>query len=397
MRNVYYKVTPVPFPSVKISGLGCVSSIGIGLPDTLEGLLSSRDGITPIRLFSTEGSRAKTAGQVDETLADRAAAIAPKARRWSRPAQMVLVAMEEALRDNPDFIPEQAVIATTSGGMSLGEEFYRALAGRRSLAKANRRVRNYVPHEPVLQAMSVLGLNLPIRIVSNACASGTNALGLACQMLRAGTVQRVLAGGYDSLAELVFAGFDCLKASTEEKCRPFDAHRTGLALGEGAAIFCLERGDNGICITGYGGATDTHHLTQPHPSGIGPRTTMQRALACTGASPTSVDYINAHGTGTPLNDASEAQAIMELCPQAAVSSTKGMTGHTLGAAGAIEAAFCYLALKEGFLPPNINFNSTEFPLDIVANTARRTKPRRILSNSFGFGGANATVMMEDLR
>ncbi len=387
-------MTPVPFPSAKITGLGCVSPLGIGLPGTLEGLLASRDGISPVRLFSVEGSRAKTAGQVDDAIADRAAAIATKARRWSRPAQMVLVAMEEALRAHPDFAPEQAVIATTSGGMTLGEDFYRALIKRDGITKTTRRVRHYVPHDPVLQAMSALGLNIPVRIVSNACASGTNALGLACQMLRAGTVQRVLAGGYDTLAELVFAGFDCLKASTEEKCRPFDAARTGLALGEGAAIFCLERGDDGICITGYGGATDTHHLTQPHPSGIGPLTTMQRALACTGATPESVDYINAHGTGTPLNDASEAQAIMQLCPKAAVSSTKGMTGHTLGAAGAIEAAFCYLALKEGFLPANINFTSTEFPLDIVANTIRKTPPRRVLSNSFGFGGANATVMME---
>ena len=387
-------MTPVPFPSIKITGLGCVSPLGIGLPATLEGLLASRDGISPVRLFSTEGSRAQTAGQVDDSLGDRAAAIAPRAKRWSRPAQMVLLAMEEALRTHPGFVPEQAVIATTSGGMTLGEEFYRALVTQKRIPATTRRVRHYVPHEPVLQAMSALGLNLPVRIVSNACASGTNALGLACQMLRAGTVQRVIAGGYDAVAELVFAGFDCLKASTEEKCRPFDAARTGLALGEGAAIFCLERGDDGICITGYGGATDTHHLTQPHPSGLGPLTTMRRALACTGAAPETVDYINAHGTGTPLNDASEAQAIMALCPKAAVSSTKGMTGHALGAAGAIEAAFCYLALKEGFLPANINFNSTEFPLDIVANTVRRTPPKRILSNSFGFGGANATVMME---
>lgn len=371
-----------------------MSPLGIGIPATLDGLLNARDGISPVRLFSVEGSRAKTAGQIDEALRDRAAAITPKARRWSRPAQMVLVAMEEALRGAPGFIPNQTVIATTSGGMTLGEEFYRALIAQDGIARTTRRVRHYVPHEPVLQAMTALGLNTPVRIVSNACASGTNALGMACQMLRAGTAQRVLAGGYDTVAELVFAGFDCLKASTEEKCRPFDSARTGLALGEGAAIFCLERGEHGICITGYGGATDTHHLTQPHPSGIGPLTTMKRALDCAGADPASVDYINAHGTGTPLNDASEAAAIMQICPQAAVSSTKGMTGHALGAAGAIEAAFCHLALREGFLPPNINFNSTDYPLDIVANTARRTAPKRVLSNSFGFGGANATVMME---
>lgn len=387
-------MTPVPFPSVKIAGLGCVSPLGIGLPATLDSLLDSRDGISPVRLFSVEGSRARTAGQVDEALSERAVAVSPEAQGWSRPAQMVLLAMDEALRGAPGFVPEQTIVATTSGGMTLGEEFYRALVARDGIARTTRKVRHYVPHEPVLQAMSALGLNTPVRIISNACASGTNALGVACQMLRAGTAQRVLAGGYDTVAELVFAGFDCLKASTEEKCRPFDAARTGLALGEGAAIFCLERGENGICITGYGGATDTHHLTQPHPSGIGPLSTMRKALECAGIEPDSIDYINAHGTGTPLNDASEAQAIMQICPKAAVSSTKGMTGHALGAAGAIEAAFCYLALREGFLPANINFNSTEFPLDIVANTVRRTRPHRVLSNSFGFGGANATVLME---
>jgi 3-oxoacyl-[acyl-carrier-protein] synthase II len=204
----------------------------------------------------------------------------------------------------------------------------------------------------------------------------------------------VLAGGYDALSELVFAGFDCLRASTAEKCRPFDAARTGLALGEGAALFCLEKGDSDLCITGYGSCADTHHLTQPHPSGCGPLKAMRRALESAGVDPASVDYINAHGTGTPLNDSSEARAILALCPNAPVSSTKSMTGHALGAAGAIEAAFCCLALREEFLPSNINFTQSEFPLDIVANATRPAKAHRVLSNSFGFGGANAAVLLE---
>lgn len=245
-----------------------------------------------------------------------------------------------------------------------------------------------------MQAMAVFGFNAPVRIVSNACASGTNALGLACQMIRAGTARRVLAGGYDALSELVFAGFDCLRASTSEKCRPFDASRSGLTLGEGAALFCLERGDSDLSIIGYGSCADTHHLTQPHPSGCGPLNAMRRALESAQADPASVDYVNAHGTGTPLNDSSEARAILALCPQAPVSSTKSMTGHALGAAGAIEAAFCCLALREEFLPSTINFAQSEFPLDIVANVIRPTKAHRVISNSFGFGGANAAVLLE---
>jgi 3-oxoacyl-[acyl-carrier-protein] synthase II len=307
---------------------------------------------------------------------------------------MILAALAEALEASPGFVPDCVVMGTTSGEMLLGEKFYRAMVSGSQMRSATRRVRAYVPHEPVMQAMSVFHFDSPMRIVSNACASGTNALGLACQMIRAGAARRVLAGGYDVLSELVFAGFDCLRASTEERCRPFDANRTGLALGEGAAIFCLEPGDADLCLTGYGSAADTHHLTQPHPSGCGPLQAMRRALQTANADPASVDYINAHGTGTPLNDSSEARAILELCPRAPVSSTKSMTGHALGAAGAIEAAFCCVALREGFLPANINFAQSEFPLDIVANEVRHARPRRIISNSFGFGGANASVVIE---
>jgi 3-oxoacyl-[acyl-carrier-protein] synthase II len=382
------------FPTVQISGFGCVSPMGIGLPETTENLRRSRDGIAPVRLFPVSKCHSKTAGQIDESLADVSKSIASRAKRWTRAAQMILAALAEALEARPGFLPDCVVMGTTSGEMLLGEQFYRAMVSGSQMRSATRRVRAYVPHEPVMQAMSVFHFDSPMRIVSNACASGTNALGLACQMIRAGAARRVLAGGYDVLSELVFAGFDCLRASTAEKCRPFDANRTGLALGEGAAIFCLERGDAGLCLTGYGSAADTHHLTQPHPSGCGPSQAMRRALQTANADPASVDYINAHGTGTPLNDSSEARAILELCPRAPVSSTKSMTGHALGAAGAIEAAFCCVALREGFLPANINFAQSEFPLDIVANEVRDARPRRIISNSFGFGGANASVVIE---
>jgi 3-oxoacyl-[acyl-carrier-protein] synthase II len=384
----------VAFPSVEISGFGCVSPLGIGLQSTAENLRHSRDGIAPVRLFPVSNCHAKTAGQIDESLRDRATAIAARSKRWTRAAQMILAALAEALAARPGFVPDCVVMGTTSGEMLLGEEFYRALASGSPAWSATRRIRGYVPHEPVMQAMSIFHFDAPIRIVSNACASGTNALGLACQMIRAGTARRVLAGGYDALSALVFAGFDCLRASTADKCRPFDVGRTGLALGEGAAVFCLEKGDTGLCITGYGSSADTHHLTQPHPSGCGPLNAMRRALQTAGVDPASVDYINAHGTGTPLNDSSEARAILELCPNAPVSSTKSMTGHALGAAGAIEAAFCCVALREEFLPANINFAQSEFPLDIVANKIRRAKARRVISNSFGFGGANAAVLLE---
>lgn len=385
------------FPSVVIAGFGCVSPLGIGREETVRSLRESRDSISPVRLFSVEGCQCQTAGQVDEALTEHAAGIAHKARRWTKSAQMVACAMDEALRARPGFRPDCIVIGTTSGGMSRGEDFLRALIKKEGEASAARRIRDYVPHQPILQAMRLFGFDAPVRIISNACASGSNALGVARQLIHYGQARRVLAGGYDTLAELVFAGFDCLKASTSEKCRPFDANRSGLCLGEGAAMFCLEAGDHepGIRLAGYGSAFDAHHLTQPHPSGRGPRLAMERALADAQLDASSLDYVNAHGTGTPLNDSSEGRAILDVCPHAPVSSTKGMMGHSLGAAGAIEAAICALTLEEGFLPANINFRQGEadLPLDIIANEIRQVAPKTVISNSFGFGGSNASIIL----
>lgn len=389
----------LPFPKVRIASFGCISPLGVGRQETSAGLRSGRDGISPVRLFPVAGRRSQTAGQVTEELGALASAVAPRSRHWTRSAQMVLLAMEEARQARPDFVPDCVVMGTTSGGMPLGEDFFRTLAAGQSSHAATRRLLGYFPQQPVQQAMRIFHWDAPVQIISNACASGTNALGIACQLIRSGAARRVLAGGYDALAEFVFAGFDSLHASTAEKCRPFDAARTGLVLGEGAAVFCLEAGDEGLAIAGYGSAVDTHHLTQPHPSGSGPLAAMRQALASAKLEPEAIDYINAHGTGTLFNDASEARGILQICPRSPVSSTKGTTGHSLGAAGAIEAAFCCEALEGQFLPPNLNFTRTEeeFPLDIVANTARSARPQRVLSNSFGFGGANATLVLELLR
>jgi len=241
-------------------------------------------------------------------------------------------------------------------------------------------------------------------VIANACASGTNAIGHAFECVRSGRYQRLLTGGYDALSELVFVGFDSLQASTPEKCRPFDRHRTGMVLGEGAAILALEnleaaraRGAAILAeITGYGISTDNFHLTQPNPSGSGARQAMERALESAKLSAKAVDYINAHGTATPLNDAAEGKAIGQLFGRVPVSSTKSMMGHSLGAAGAVEAIVCLLALQHQFLPPNINFRvqDEDVDLNIVANESRPASVRTVLSNSFGFGGTNASVVMQ---
>src|SRR5213082_446425 len=319
---------------------------------------------------------------------------------------MMILALRDAMEQAGDFQPELTVVGTTSGGMTFGEQYYRGLKtnGSSSSRHAPTLIANYTPQKPLIDAQEAFVISAPCQIIANACASGTNAIGHAFECVRSGRYERVLTGGYDALSELVFVGFDSLQASTPEKYRPFDRHRTGMVLGEGAAILALEnldaaraRGARVLAeITGYGMSTDNFHLTQPDPSGIGPRRAMERALQSAQISADSVDYINAHGTATLFNDAAEGKAIGDLFGRVPISSTKSMMGHSLGAAGAIEAIICLLALQHQFLPPNINFRAPDqlADLNIVANEARRTALRTVLSNSFGFGGTNASILMQ---
>jgi 3-oxoacyl-[acyl-carrier-protein] synthase II len=316
---------------------------------------------------------------------------------------MMIHALHEVVTQQPAFEPELTVIGTTSGGMSYGERYYRSLNRAEDLLHAPTWIANYPAQKPVIDAQEAFGISAPCRLIANACASGTNAIGHAFECVRSGSYQRVLAGGYDALAEMVFVGFDSLQASTPEKCRPFDRHRSGMVLGEGAAVLALEnldlareRGAPVLAeIIGYGISTDNFHITQPEPSGAGALQAMELALHTGQLSAADVDYVNAHGTATVFNDAAEGKAISALFNGVAVSSTKSMMGHSLGAAGAIEAVVCLLALQHQFLPASINFNSPDedLALAIVANEPRPGAVRTALSNSFGFGGTNASILM----
>jgi 3-oxoacyl-[acyl-carrier-protein] synthase II len=317
---------------------------------------------------------------------------------------MMIAALGEALEQSPEFKADLTVIGTTSGGMSFGEEYYRSLDRPGSARRSPTWLSNYPPQKPVIDAQEAFEISAPCQVIANACASGTNAIGHAFSCIRSGRYERILTGGYDAISELVFVGFDSLQASTPDKCRPFDRDRTGMVLGEGAAILLLEEFEVARArqanilgeVIGYGISTDNHHLTQPNPSGIGPRQAMEGALRSAGISASQVDYINAHGTATPFNDAAEGKAIAELFGRVPVSSTKGMMGHSLGAAGAIEAVFCLLALQNQFLPPNINFRAgdKDVDLDLIANTSRPAVVKTVLSNSFGFGGTNASIALQ---
>jgi 3-oxoacyl-[acyl-carrier-protein] synthase II len=388
---------------VAIVAAGVVSPLGFGLAETRDSLRQARDCVTAVTRFSVSQCRCKTAGQIpdDRLLAGLNERL--RAKRLHRASHMMIQALKEVVTQAQQFEPELTVIGTTSGGMSYGEHYYRSLRQSGNLRHAPTWIANYPAQKPVIDAQEAFGISAPCQVIANACASGTNAIGHAFECVRSGRYQRVLAGGYDALSELVFTGFDSLQASTPEKCRPFDRHRTGMVLGEGAAILALEnlelarkRGAPVLAeIAGYGISTDNFHITQPDPSGIGPRQAMERALQSAQVSAQDVDYVNAHGTATVFNDAAEGKAISALFNGVPVSSTKSMMGHSLGAAGAVEAIVCLLGLQHQFLPPNINFGALDNDLDlnIVANEAQSAIVRAALSNSFGFGGTNASILM----
>ena len=392
---------------VAVVGMGVVSPLGIGLEETRKTLRQSTDCVSAISRFSVESCRCKTAGQVPDSRLAGADGFGLHPERLHRVARMLILALSEAVASTPNFEPNLAVVGTTSGGMTFGEQYYRGLKTKSSRRHSASLIANYTPQKPLVDAQEALGLSAPCQIIANACASGTNAIGHAFDCVRSGRYERILAGGYDALSELVFVGFDSLQASTAERCRPFDRNRSGLVLGEGAAVLLLEnfesakaRGAKIIAeIIGYGISTDNYHLTQPDPSGSGPHQAMKGALRSAGISTNQIDYINAHGTATPQNDATEGKAIADLFAGVPVSSTKGMMGHALGAAGAIEAIISILALRDQVLPANINFRGgdEELGLNIVANTSRAGVLRTVLSNSFGFGGTNASVIFRSIK
>jgi len=393
---------------VAVVAAGVISPLGFGLSETLASLRTARDCITPVTRFSVARCRCKTAGQVDDERLLEEVPETKHGHQLHRASHMMIRALQEALAQDEKFRPEFAIIGTTSGGMSFGEDYYRSLHQHETLRNAPGWIANYPPQKPVVDALESSGIHSGYQIIANACASGTNAIGHAFECVRSGRYQRIVTGGYDALSELVFVGFDSLQASTPEKCRPFDRQRTGMVLGEGAAILALEELDSACArgahvlaeITGYGVSTDNHHLTQPNPSGVGARAAMEQALRRAKLEAPAIDYINAHGTATPFNDAAEAKSIGELFgSRVPISSTKAMMGHSLGAAGAIEAVFCLLALQKQFLPANINFRVADehTDLNIVANESRPASLHTVISNSFGFGGTNASVVIQQFR
>jgi len=246
------------------------------------------------------------------------------------------------------------------------------------------------------------GLNGPCQTVVNACASGTDAVGLAASWIRGGICDVVLAGGADELGRITYNGFASLMITDPSPCRPFDRNRAGLNLGEGAAVLVLEsdavrarrRAKARSFLVGYGSACDAHHLTAPHPEGEGLRRAIAEALSCCGTAPADIAFVNAHGTGTPDNDRVESRVLADLLPQVPFLSTKGYTGHTLGAAGAIEAVFTVACLERSQIPANVGFQEAD--PDLGGTPVRQKVPTNgsiALSESLAFGGSNSVIVL----
>ncbi|MEP6664074.1 MAG: beta-ketoacyl-[acyl-carrier-protein] synthase family protein, partial [Verrucomicrobiota bacterium] len=394
---------------VVITGVGIITAFGTGWEINAKGFRLGETAFRPITLFDASRQRVQIAAEVDLPAQMPDTFLTKRAlSRADRASKILLLAAWEAWQQSgwEPQINLPVVLGTTSGGMRLGEDYFRqATAQPHRHHRQASRVIHYQSQRQPLDLADAFGFSGPITLIANACASGANAIGHAWEMVRSGQNERVLTGGYDALSHLVFSGFDSLQALSPTRCHPFDAQRNGLALGEGAAVVTLEtleaaqkRGAKILGeIVGYGAVTDSHHLTQPHPDGDAALASMNAALCVANLRPEQIDYINAHGTGTPLNDSAEASAINRFAGEHAkhlpVSSTKSSIGHLLGAAGAVEAVVCLMALQEQFLPPT-NLATPDplcrFPIVQKPTTARLDYA---MTNSFGFGGANATLIL----
>lgn len=400
---------------VAVTGVGIITSMGTGWRANADGFREGRMALRDITVFDASRQRVQRAGEVVFDRPFPLTKLRPRQiSRLDRASRLLVYAGCEALMQSGWTAEELAqsniplTLGTSAGAMSIGESYYQSKMERPLRVRGlSSKIILYQPHTQAQLLADALGSRGPVTMITNACASGANAIGHAFRLIKTGRATRAMAGGYDALAHMVFAGFDSLQALSTTLPRPFDANRDGLALGEGAAVFMLERYEDAVQrkadiiaeIVGYGASTDLHHLTQPHPQGDAALLSMTRACEEAQVTAAQVQYINSHGTGTPLNDVAEGNAIRRWAgddvSKVMVSSTKANIGHLLGGAGAVEAAICLMAMRENFVPPT----PTVLIPDPVCVFDLVREPRQaaldcVLTNSFGFGGSNATLIMK---
>jgi 3-oxoacyl-[acyl-carrier-protein] synthase-1 len=384
------------------------SAIGRGLGETLAALRAGRGGLAPCA-FETAVLETYV-GEVPGLDAVRLPA--PLARFDCRNHRLAWLALEqdgfaEAVRRCAVSLGAArlgVLLGTSTSGMLETELAYRHRAPDGALPAAFDYAATHNPYALGDFVRRALALEGPAVVISTACSSSAKVFAAAARMMAAGLIDAAVVGGVDSLCLTTLYGFSALQLVARGPCRPFDLARDGISIGEGAAFVLLERcgpdaAPGTIMLTGFGESSDAYHMSSPHPDGLGARAAMRQALASAALEPGQIEYINLHGTGTPSNDSAEARAVAALFGAAVpVSSTKGATGHTLGAAGALEAVICALALRHGLLPGGLNTTAVDPELELAYLTANRAAPvRRVLSNSFGFGGSNCSLVLERCR
>jgi 3-oxoacyl-[acyl-carrier-protein] synthase II len=392
---------------IVITGVGAISAVGIGKENFWTGLLGGQSGIREIESFDTTGYRTHRGGEVKKFVP------LEKTRNMGRCSQFAICAAQEALADAGLDVSSIPPFLT---GVSLGTTMWESQLQERiddlmvqsDFGPVRRElVPRAVPEALPANVARALRIHGPVNLITTACAAGNYALSHAASLLRSGAVDLMLAGGSDPISRIAYTGFSSMMAIAPERCQPFDRNRKGMIPGEGCAILVLERLETarkrGARIyaefAGYGLANDAHHMTAPHPEACGATRAMTRALASASISPADVDYVSAHGTGTPANDKVESLAMKRIFGVHAhaipASSIKSMLGHTMSAASALEAVACVLAIERGIVPPTINYEEPdpECDLDCIPNQAREMTVNVAISNAYAIGGHCSTIIL----
>ena len=383
---------------IVIEAAGVVTPIGQDLEAFWSSLVTGVSGITQIERFPVGDLRVGRGGEIKKLSRIKAWGRVPDCR-----ATRLLVSAADELAAHGGMraaAPAKlaVVVGTALGGVEEGE---RALAGD----PRRRRLRDALYDAPAHNLARWLGARGPVLTVSTACASGATAMALGADLLRSGEADAVVAGGYDVLCRFVMRGFDAMRALTRDEVRPFDRRRSGILLGEAAALVLLRRerevtGTRLGTLLGYGSASDASHISAPDPDGLGLERSVRAALRAAEVGPEAIDFVSAHGTGTALNDPIEAAVLRRILgPRAStvpVNSIKPSLGHTMGAAATLEALMCLCAGRRGLIPPTLNLDEPDpaCALDHVRGAARAARPRISLSTSLGFGGCNGALVLE---
>jgi 3-oxoacyl-[acyl-carrier-protein] synthase II len=406
---------------VVVTGIGLVTPVGIGLAESWRALLAGESGIGPITLFDCSAFRVRIGGEVKSWEPIRFIE-KKKLKEMDRFTEFALGAASMAVADAKleltDAERERAgcFIGVGLGGLATLEHTKETLMAKGPLKVSPYSIPGIIANLAAGQVSIAWGLKGPSYCTTSACSSGAHAIGEAAEWIRRGKVDVMVAGGAEAtITPVGISGFEAMFALSKRNddpkraSRPFDKGRDGFVCGEGSGILVLEsltrakkRGARIYAeVTGYGASSDAHHLTQPAPNGEGAQRSMRMALEDAKLPPDAIDYINAHGTSTPVGDVEESKAITSVFGAHAtdkklwVSSTKSMMGHLLGAAGAVESAICSLTIAEGRVAPTINLDEQDpqCPLDYVGNTARERRVKHVMNNSFGFGGTNCTLIL----